>query len=76
LLGNIKLMKEEAIDQSTYVQQADRLAEEGKTPMYVAKDGSFAGIIAVADTLKDRSQTAIARLHIMGIEAVLITGDN
>ena len=76
LLGNIKLMKEEAIELSTFVQQADRLAEEGKTPMFVAKDGSFAGIIAVADTVKDSSQTAIARLHKMGIEAVMITGDN
>ena len=43
--------------------------------MFVAKDGSFAGIIAVADT-EDSSQTAIARLHKMGIEAVMITGDN
>lgn len=76
LLGNIKLMKEEAIELSTFVQQADCLAEEGKTPMFVAKDGSFAGIIAVADTVKDSSQTAIARLHKMGIEAVMITGDN
>ncbi|HAP3877260.1 TPA: copper-translocating P-type ATPase, partial [Enterococcus faecalis] len=76
LLGNIKLMKEEAIELSTFVQKADRLAEEGKTPMFVAKDGSFAGIIAVADTVKDSSQTAIARLHKMGIEAVMITGDN
>lgn len=76
LLGNIKLMKEEAIELSTFVQQADRLAEEGKTPMFVAKDGSFAGIIAVADTVKDSSQTAIARLHKMGIEAVMITGNN
>nr|WP_270282002.1 heavy metal translocating P-type ATPase [Enterococcus faecalis] len=76
LLGNIKLMKEEGIELSTFVQQADRLAEEGKTPMFVAKDGSFAGIIAVADTVKDSSQTAIARLHKMGIEAVMITGDN
>ena len=42
--------------------------------MFVAKDGSFAGIIAVADTVKDSSQTAIARLHKMGIEAVMITG--
>lgn len=41
--------------------------------MFVAKDGSFAGIIAVADTVKDSSQTAIARLHKMGIEAVMIT---
>ena len=69
-------MKEDTIELSTFVQQADRLAEEGKTPMFVAKDGSFAGIIAVADTVKDSSQTAIARLHKMGIEAVMITGDN
>ncbi len=69
LLGNIKLMKEEGIELSTFVQQADRLEEEGK-PNVCGKRWFVCGIIAVADTVKDSSQTAIARLHKMGIEAV------
>jgi Cu+-exporting ATPase len=56
--------------------ESDRLAEEGKTPMYVSIDGAFAGIIAVADVMKPSSKKAIELLHEMGIEVVMITGDN
>lgn len=76
LLGNRKLMNDQQIDLADFAQQANQLAEQGKTPMFIAKDGQFAGIIAVADTVKANSQAAIERLHRMGIEAVMITGDN
>src|SRR5699024_8162646 len=55
---------------------SDRLAEEGKTPMYISMDGELAGIIAVADVIKENSKKAIDKLHEMGIEVAMITGDN
>jgi Cu+-exporting ATPase len=56
--------------------EADRLAKEGKTPMYVALGSSLAGLIAVADTLKETAASAVAGLKAMGIEVVMLTGDN
>lgn len=75
LLGNKKLMDTRGIA-ITLQEESDRLAEEGKTPMFVAVDEKFAGVIAVADTMKSSSKRAIAVLHKMGIEVVMITGDN
>ncbi|MDR3335810.1 MAG: heavy metal translocating P-type ATPase [Treponema sp.] len=76
LVGNRKLMDERNISLAELEADSDRLAEEGKTPMYVAIDGRLAGIVAVADVLKKSSKTAIESLHRMGIEVVMITGDN
>ncbi|MGI1658712.1 MAG: heavy metal translocating P-type ATPase [Desulfitobacterium sp.] len=76
LLGNRKLMVESKISLENMERASDRLAEEGKTPMYIAIDNQLAGIIAVADTVKENSKKAIERLHGMGIEVVMITGDN
>ncbi len=76
LLGNRKLMAEQNIDLDLLTADSDRLAEEGKTPMYIAIDGHLAGIIAVADVLKQSSARAIQKLHDMGIEVAMITGDN
>ncbi len=76
LAGNRKLMEERGISLAPLEKESDRLAKEGKTPMYVALDGSLAGIIAVADVVKPSSRAAIARLHRMGIEVAMITGDN
>jgi len=76
LLGNRKLMDERKISLSAFEADSDRLAEEGKTPMYIAKDGLFSGIIAVADVVKESSARAIKKLHEMGIEVAMITGDN
>jgi P-type Cu+ transporter len=76
LLGNRKLMVESEISLKDLEVTSDRLAGEGKTPMYVAIDGKMAGIIAVADTVKDNSKKAIEQLHKMGIEVAMITGDN
>jgi Cu+-exporting ATPase len=76
VLGNLKLMQREALALGDLEAQAARLADDGKTPMYVAIDTQVAGIVAVADTVKEDSAEAIAALHNMGIEVVMITGDN
>lgn len=75
LLGNKKLMDDREI-QITLQDESDRLAEEGKTPMYIAIENELSGIIAVADVVKENSKAAIAALHKMGIEVAMITGDN
>lgn len=76
LAGNRKLMVEKQISLENIEETSDRLAEEGKTPMYVAIDDKIAGIIAVADTVKENSKKAIEVLHKMGIQVAMITGDN
>lgn len=76
LLGNRKLMLESAISLEELERTSDKLAGEGKTPMYIAIEGQIAGIIAVADTVKENSKKAIEKLHEMGIEVAMITGDN
>ncbi len=76
LLGNKKLMMEKNINISSLDETSNRLASEGKTPMYIAIDGNAAGIIAVADTVKASSKNAIESLHKMGIKVAMITGDN
>lgn len=76
LLGNKKLMDDRGISLGNLGFTSDQLAEQGKTPMYIAKDDTIAGIIAVADTIKPNSIPAIKKLHQMGIEVAMITGDN
>ena len=76
LAGNRKLMDERHIAMAELEQASDTLASDGKTPMYVALDGKLAGIIAVADVVKESSKAAIEHLGRMGIEVVMITGDN
>jgi len=76
LLGNRKLMDDRNISLEELAEASDRLANEGKTPMYAAIDSMAAGIIAVADTVKATSKKAIETLHKMGIKVVMITGDN
>lgn len=76
LLGNRKMMDQNNISLITLEAESDRLAEEGKTPMYIAMNGQLSGIIAVADVVKASSKAAIAKLHEMGIEVAMITGDN
>jgi len=76
LIGNRKLMDERSLPLAELEAASDRLAGEGKTPMYIALDGKAAGIVAVADVLKPSSKAAIERLHKMGIEVAMITGDN
>ena len=76
LLGNDKLMDDEHIDIHVLSGRAEKLSGEGRTPMYVAFDGQALGIVAVADTLKENSIAAIKALQKMGVETVMITGDN
>jgi Cu+-exporting ATPase len=76
LLGNRKLMRESTVDFAAWVSQAETLEADGKTVMFVAVDAQPAGLIAVADTLKEHAAEAIQRLHKLGIETVMITGDN
>jgi Cu+-exporting ATPase len=76
LAGNRKLMEERGVSLAELAADSDRLAGEGKTPMYVALDGKPAGVVAVADVLKKSSKAAIERLHQMGVEVAMITGDN
>ena len=76
LLGNAKLMRDRSVTIDALIGDWDRLASEGKTPMFVAVNGKAAGLVAVADTVKPDSKTAIAELKAMGIEVVMLTGDN
>jgi len=76
LLGNRKLMGDRKVELGGLEERAQRLAGEGKTPMYVAVDGRAAGVVAVADTVKEDSRAAIESLKAMGLEVVMMTGDN
>jgi Cu+-exporting ATPase len=76
LIGNARLLRDAEIPTGELEQQASRLADEGKTPMYVAVDGRAAGLVAVADTIKDDSPAAVRALHDLGLEVAMITGDN
>ncbi|MCC7209880.1 MAG: copper-translocating P-type ATPase, partial [Anaerolineae bacterium] len=76
LVGNRKLMGERGVDFGALLTQTERMEADGKTVMLVSIDGTAAGLIAVADTLKEFSADAIRRLHNMGLETIMITGDN
>ncbi len=76
LLGNRKLMRERSADFSRLMPQAEALEADGKTVMFVSLNGQAAGLIAVADTLKEYSVEAVRHLHKLGLEVAMITGDN
>lgn len=76
LLGNQKLMHKYEIGLLNSLEISNQLASEGKTPMFIAADNQLIGIIAVADTVKENSIAAIEKLHRMGIQVAMITGDN
>jgi Cu+-exporting ATPase len=75
-VGNEALMAALGVPATSLTSAAERLSAEGKTPMYIAVDGVLAGLIAVADPIKPTSRAAIAELHAMGLEVVMLTGDN
>ncbi|MEJ7841399.1 MAG: heavy metal translocating P-type ATPase [Rubrobacter sp.] len=76
LIGNEGFLKESGVPEGGLVARAGELAAGGKTPMFVAVDGKPAGLIAVADTIKEGSKGAVGRLHALGLEVAMLTGDN
>ncbi len=76
LLGNSKLMQARNVDLLASRNKSDMIASEGKTPVYIAVDQQLAGIIAVMDVIKESSAMAIRKLHDIGIDIVMISGDN
>jgi Cu+-exporting ATPase len=75
-VGNAALMSDRGIDVTPLADVAARLAAEGKTPMFVSADGALAAAVAVADPIKESSREAIRRFHALGLEVVMLTGDN
>ncbi len=76
MVGNEALMTEHNMDIRELTESAERLAADGKTPVYVAINGKPAAVIAIADPIRDTSRDAVATLHGMGIEVIMLTGDN
>ncbi|MGN9866587.1 heavy metal translocating P-type ATPase [Bacillus swezeyi] len=75
-IGTRRLMDRHGIDIQQGVSEMEKLEKEGKTAMLMAVDGRYAGLIAVADTIKDTSKAAVGRLKSMGLEVIMMTGDN
>ncbi|WP_366249895.1 heavy metal translocating P-type ATPase [Terribacillus aidingensis] len=75
-IGTRRLMQKHNIPVQGVLAEMEQLEKQGKTAMLVAIDGHYAGIVAVADTIKETSKEAIKRLHTMGLDVVMITGDN
>lgn len=76
LVGTRKLMKQHGIEVQSVLPTMEKLEHAGKTAMLAAIDGKYAGVVAVADTIKETSKEAIRRLHDMGIAVIMMTGDN
>jgi Cu+-exporting ATPase len=76
ILGNLKLMRERHVQVDGFTERAEALAAEGKTPVYAALDGRVAGLLAVADQIKPESKEAVAAMQRLGLEVVMMTGDN
>ncbi len=76
LMGNVRLMRRQQVEVKDLETKAEKFAGEGKTPIYVSLDGKAAGLIAVADTMKENSLQAVEKLKKLGLEVVMLTGDN
>lgn len=76
VIGTRKLMQQYGIDIQSVLPTMEKLEREGKTAMLAAVNGQYGGLVAVADTVKDTSREAVRRLHEMGIEVIMMTGDN
>lgn len=74
--GNLKLLEALNVDVSSLMDQYDKLAAQGKTPLYFVSAGELLGCIAVADTVKPTSKEAIGKLQAMGLRVLMVTGDN
>ena len=76
MVGNLAMMQQWSVNPASLLDDAARLAAEGRTPVYVAIDGSAVGIIAVADPIRETSRENVQRLRQLGLETVMLTGDN
>lgn len=74
--GNLKLLEALNVDVSSLMERYDKLAAQGKTPLYFLRAGELLGCIAVADTVKPTSREAIGKLQAMGLRVLMVTGDN
>lgn len=74
--GNSLLMNDHGIDISEFRTKADKMSEQGKTPLFFSKNNEFLGVIAVADTIKETSSEAVKEFKDMGIDVIMLTGDN
>ncbi|NLB90944.1 MAG: copper-translocating P-type ATPase, partial [Clostridiales bacterium] len=74
--GNKQWLQEQNVPIDSYEEMVDRFSKQGKTPLLFAKENAFIGIIAVADVVKSTSKAAIAAFHQMGMEVIMLTGDN
>lgn len=74
--GNLKMMQERDIDLGGFAEKAETLAAEGKTPLFFAEENKLLGVLALADTLKPTSKAAVDAFHRMGVDVVMLTGDN
>ncbi|MCA1729398.1 MAG: copper-translocating P-type ATPase, partial [Actinobacteria bacterium] len=76
LIGNRRFLTESGVSEDGLVPRSEELAAGGKTPMFVAVDGKPAGLVAVADVVREESKEAVERLHSLGLEVAMLTGDN
>ena len=76
MVGNARLMADEGMSLDGLDARAVELSGQGKTPMYAAVDGQMAGVVAVADTVKENSREAVEAMHGLGLEVYMLTGDN
>jgi Cu+-exporting ATPase len=76
LVGSRRYLSEASVSEDGLLSRSDKLAREGKTPIFVAVDGVPAGLVAVADVVREESREAIGRLHALGLEVAMLTGDN
>jgi Cu+-exporting ATPase len=76
LVGSRRFLDGSGVSEDGLVAKGEELAREGKTPVFVAVDGEPAGLVAVADVVREESREAVERLHEMGLEVAMITGDN
>jgi Cu+-exporting ATPase len=76
LVGSQHFLSESGISEDGFLLRGEELAREGKTPIFVAVDGELAGLLAVADVVRDESREAVERLHSLGLEVAMLTGDN
>ncbi len=76
LVGSRRFLSEASVPEDGLVAGSENLAREGKTPIFVAVDGEAAGLIGVADVVRDESREAVGRLHSLGLEVAMLTGDN